>query len=238
MRHVEPALFMRRLDPGGFREKVARDPSSAIKLAGDFGAVLAAFHGRSPIVRTGTPVAEREAEHLSIANRSLERHSRSLALRHAPRRMLGGVARRAERWLEASRPLLSARAQVGCRVDGHGDLHVDNLHFLNGKVTLLDVQPHRRYRINDVASDLGRLAFEVHRLCGERARSHAVHAYEHRSATVPAPLVSYFEAKSLLVDLSVLAKYRAQRRPEPQRAAELLEDVSSLCARILALPQR
>jgi hypothetical protein len=229
-RHAEPALLMHRLDAEDLGARLDRDPAAATALAQDFGRLLARFHRRSPVLPVpGEPDAEAHAlQRLEAQWRHFRGEVPEVPPACWPR--VEAVVRLARARLALAAPLLHERARQGLRRDGHGDLHSGNLHLWRGRATLLDLLPFRSHRAHDVASDLGQLAFEFRRLAGVSARQALLAAY---GDGVPPPLVDYFEAKALLVDLAVLARSRGQGKPWPRRATRLLGELPAICRGLL-----
>ncbi len=232
-RRMEPALLMRRLDRDDLASRIERDPLEANFLAADFGSLLAYFHQRSHKVKR--PPLRSESESLSSLETRLIEFAPQLDLAPPSWDAVRATIDAARAWLNADPTLLHERSRQGWRRDGHGDLHSENLHFLRGKATLLDILPIESYRIDDIASDLGRLAFEFHRLAGADARERVLQVYFENLSGVPSDLINYYEAKSLLIDLAVLAKNRAVGKPWPLRSTALLTSVETVCDRIIHL---
>jgi len=239
--HAEPALLMHRLDEHAFAARLHREPGSALRLADDFGRLLAHFHSRCPVDRHGDGAARETAAYAALEAQWL-RDRAALHLAPDDLRRVDAVVERARGWLLASGAAsIGERARSGGRRHGHGDLHGDNLHLRGGQATLLDLLPVRRHRVQDVAADLGRLAFEFHRLAGPVARARLLAAYGQQGRGIPPGLVDYFEAKALLIDLTVLAASRSiegppGRPPWPRRAPQLLGSLTDICDALLALP--
>ena len=231
--HTEPAILMRRLDPENVRERLCQDVASSASLANNFGRLLAVFHRNSPRIAGSADAGAAEQHELDLIAADLEAHRQVLDLSSESVRLVDTTLAIAKTWLAAACDELAERAALGWRMEGHGDLHSDNLHLLGGVATIIDPLPIVRYRLNDVASDLGRLAFEFHRLAGADARELVLHAYRQVSRTPPSNrLVAYFEAKSLVLDVSVLAKYRVLCRPQAARGSHFLETLEQTARRI------
>jgi aminoglycoside phosphotransferase family enzyme len=212
---------------------LARRPDRAVALAQDVGALLARFHRRC--ARASWPGADAEHDAFEALVRDWHRFGPALGLSASDMRQVDEVAGRARAWLAREPTLIDERCGLGWRRSGHGDLHADNLLLWRGKPVLLDVLPQARYRVCDVTADVGRLAYELHRIAGPAVREAMLQAYERTSAPVPRGLVDYFECKSLLVDLAVLGAKRIGGRPWPARAPQLLIDLASICGSILTL---
>jgi aminoglycoside phosphotransferase family enzyme len=236
---ADPVILMRRLDPENVRDRLCRGADSGPSLANDFGRLLAVFHRNSPRIAGSADAGTAEQRELNLIAVNLEAHRGALGLSSEAARWVDATLATARAWLAAACDEFAARAVRGWQTEGHGDLHSDNLHLLGGIATLIDPLPLRRYRLHDVASDLGRLAFEFHRLAGADARAAALHAYRQVSMTSPSDrLIAYFEAKSLVLDVSVLAKYRVLRRPEAARGPHFLATLEPTARRIATLELR
>jgi aminoglycoside phosphotransferase family enzyme/predicted kinase len=158
----------------------------------DFGASLARFHQGLPVVR-----GIRAAEIGSAARRNVDELAALLGSAGAGARELEALRAWTERQCAKLAPVLAQRAAFAHR-ECHGDLHLQNLLWRNGKIEAFDaLEFDRKLRDIDVVSEVAFLAMDL------QAHDRADLAYE--------LLNRYFEVGGDYAGIEVLPFYLVYR---------------------------
>jgi uncharacterized protein len=177
------------------------------------GRFLADFHGRSVCVRS--PSSIRAADRAwDDTLRDLRRFAGDIF----PAALLQGIAASGERLRRSLEPLLRRRLRTRRFVDGHGDLRLEHLCELGGRLHALDcVEFSRALRRVDAASDLAFLLMDLDRNGSAGLANDLAAAYLRSSGDASLPLCDrFYRAERALVRAKVDALSQAgDGRPEP-----------------------
>lgn len=157
---IDYAVHMRRLPDEA--SALAKIEAGALS-AGDVDAVaerMASFHAAAPAnlaLGTVRSIAENVAENFAQAGRDAERFVTRAEEEEIERWQGSLLAERAD--------LFEARRASGRVRDGHGDLRLEHVYFVDGEVLVIDcIEFDERFRVGDVASDVAFFAMDLARL--------------------------------------------------------------------------
>jgi aminoglycoside phosphotransferase family enzyme/predicted kinase len=158
---IEYAVRMREFPQEALLSSVAAAGTLTARHVDELAQAVVAFHAGADRAAAGAPVATPASiRALAMANFT------EMALLVTEPDLQSAIAR-LRRWmaceLEAIAPALEARRRHGFIRDCHGDLHLDNVALVDGRVTLFDcLEFNPRMRWGDVLSDVAFLVMDLH----------------------------------------------------------------------------
>ncbi|HET7608868.1 MAG TPA: AAA family ATPase, partial [Gammaproteobacteria bacterium] len=193
---------------------------------GDFGARLAQLHAELPRAR-GLPADEIGA----AALRNVDELEAALQGRHG--KALATLRTWTKRQGATLEQVFAQRAAAGARRECHGDLHLQNLLWRNGKIVAFDaLEFDRKLRDVDVVSEIAFLAMDLH------AHDRLDLAYELKSRYFETggdyggvDVLPFYLVYRALVRAKVAAIKQAQSAADGHEAARYLETALELAAR-------
>jgi uncharacterized protein len=193
---------------------------------GDFGARLAQLHAELPRAR-GLPADEIGA----AALRNVDELEDALQGHHGKK--LATLRSWTERQSATLGPVFARRAAAGARRECHGDLHLQNLLWRNGKIVAFDaLEFDRKLRDIDVVSEIAFLAMDL------RAHDRLGLAYELKSRYFETggdyggiDVLPFYLVYRALVRAKVAAIKQAQSAADGHEAGRYLETALELAAR-------
>ncbi len=146
-----------------------------------------------------------------------------------PRAFIEGLCLKQLRFLQTHHSLLDERVDVGCIVEGHGDLRPEHVCLLEEPVVIDCLEFKRAFRLVDPADELGYLALECERLGAPWAGDRLFAAYGEVTGDRPAPaLVHFYQSFRATLRAKIAIWHNRDdgiRQPEKwiRRALEYLE---------------
>jgi uncharacterized protein len=222
----EYAVKMREFPSGARLDRSLAANSVPRAAFGELGARFAELHARLPRVR-GAAVDEIGAAALRNIDELEPMTER------ADRQKLAALRAWTERQLERLGPVFARRAAAGAERECHGDLHLQNLLWRDGKIVAFDaLEFDRKLRDIDVVSEIAFLAMDLH------AHDRADLAYEFTSRYLEAggdyggiAVLPFYRVQRALVRAKVAAIKRAQSAADGHEAERYLDTAAELAAR-------
>lgn len=187
-RTVEWLVVMRRLDQDRLLHRIVeRGEARAVEIE-QIGAVLACFYSETPRIAVAPSDWRKQWE------RAVNRVETSLAdPRFAlPRDAVARCIGRQRSFLAEHASLLTARAEQGRIVDGHGDLRPEHI-FIGPPLLLIDrLEFNERLRWTDPFDEAVFLGLECERLGGRWIGDHLVRYLARALQDVPPPILLQF----------------------------------------------
>jgi aminoglycoside phosphotransferase family enzyme/predicted kinase len=145
--------------------------------------------------------------------------------------VFSALRERSEETLSRHRPLIEERARRGVPCEGHGDLRLEHVYVLEGRVppddvAIIDcVEFSRRFRVGDPVADLAFLVMELlFHGQAEQARAFADGCLRSRGDERGAELLPFYVAYRSLVRAKVRGlELREPEIPEPRRQSSLVK---------------
>lgn len=213
---LEYAVVMTRFEHAQRLDAVLRRDELTGEALERLGREIAAFHSQAPATDSRDPYSTPEQLHGMVADNF--RDCRKL-LKNEDQAFLAKVEAVAEEKFRSLEKLLSSRVQAGCIRECHGDLHLGNLVFHEGRIQAFDcIEFNPEFRWIDTANEAAFLSMDLrYRGCPELA-GRWLNAYlEHSGDYEAVPLLGFYESYRAMIRTKV-ALLRAEQQPGTESA--------------------